>query len=349
MISGGCGFIGSRLAARYVERGDRVRVLDNFHPQVHIDRSVGEKLRSIGVDLIEGDCRDRRSWDRALEGAELVLHMAAETGTGQSMTEVARYCDVNVMGTAMLAEALLTNRSVRSIFLPSSRAVYGEGQWLCTRDGAVTPYARRRKDLSQGVFDPICPLCCVGVTPIATREDAVLRPASIYASTKLMQEHVLTQTCAAIGKTLLVARYQNVYGPGQALNNPYTGVLAIFAKQLSLGKRLNLYEDGKIVRDFVFIDDVVDATIAIADSATVNSPINVGSGMPTTLFDVVDALGGTELGTAAYDVTGEFRDGDIRHAVADVTSLRQVWGGSPRSFRSGLSQYIETIWDQLVA
>jgi dTDP-L-rhamnose 4-epimerase len=348
LVTGGLGFIGSRIVGRLLQRGDEVVVLDNLHPQVHTDTAAAERLRALGAEVVIGDVRDRASWALA-DDVDAVFHMAAETGTGQSMAEVVRYCEVNVSGTAQLCEAVHRSERLRRIFLPGSRAIYGEGLWRCGEHGDVVPPARRRDDLAARRYLPACPICERILEPLATREETPPRPASVYATTKLVQEQILRQTCDAAGRDLRIARYQNVYGPGQALGNPYTGVLAIFARQISEGRTLDIYEDGGIARDFVFIDDVVEASLAIFGTDRDPGPVNVGTGSPTTLLDVVQAFASAGMGEVSHEVTGHFRDGDVRYAVADVTRLRATWGTTPIPFATGLARYVDTLRETLLA
>lgn len=339
-ISGGLGFIGSRLAESFANDGNSVAILDNLHPQIHKDNAA-EKHAEQFAEVCVGDVRDRKAWDRILDRADLVLHMAAETGTGQSMDEVARYADVNVVGTAVLAEALARHPSVRSVFLPSSRAIYGEGLYRCPRHGQVLPARRAREEMDRGAFHLRCPDCGDAVDPLPTPESAEARPASIYASTKLAQEQLLQLACESRGIDLRVARYQNIYGPGQALGNPYTGVLVIFAQQIAAGRELNIYEDGAIARDFVYVDDVVTATRAIVDAQNNPGPVNVGTGHAATLIDVVQAFEAALGRTVPYRVSGDFRFGDIRFAAADVGRLRALGFNAGVDLRTGISALVE--------
>lgn len=320
-VSGGLGFIGSRLAESFARDGHSVIALDNLHPQIHRDDSAAVRVRKF-AEVVLGDVRDPAAWERVLAGADLVLHMAAETGTGQSMDEAARYADVNVRGTAVLADALARNVSVRRVFLPSSRAVYGEGLYRCDQHGNVLPARRTREAMEQGIFILRCPTCGETAAARPSPEWTEARPASIYASTKLSQEQILQLACESRNIDLRVARYQNVYGPGQALGNPYTGVLVIFAQQIAQGQTLNIYEDGQIARDFVHIEDVVAATRSILDAGENPGAVNVGSGSASTLIDVVRDFERALSCEIPYRISGDFRFGDIRYAAADIERLR---------------------------
>lgn len=326
LISGGLGFIGSRIARSHSERGDSVRVLDNLLPQVHKNDDAADQARALGIEVIPGDVRSGSDWERALAGVEAVYHMAAETGTAQSMNDVARYCETNVTGTALLCEALERFPSVRSVFLPSSRAIYGEGAYRCAEHGIVYPQRRTLENMRARDFTLKCPHCGVVAAPIATPESARTHPASVYATTKLTQEFLLQQACERLDVRLRTARYQNVYGPGQSLNNPYTGVLAIFSRQISENAELDLYEDGHIVRDFVYIDDVVAATIALLQKPEDPGPLNFGSGVGTDLFGIVAAFETAFGRPVGHEVSGRYRFGDIRAACADTTRADAVLG-----------------------
>lgn len=330
-VTGGAGFIGTHLTEVLVARGVRVTLYDSLHPQVHV--GAVPVFQGEGVHLVRDDVCDGDALSAAISAADpdVIFHLAAETGTGQSHDLVTRYCDVNVGGTARLVEALrrLTPRR-RRVVLASSRALYGEGAYARPDGRRIVPPARVIADLDAGRFDPLdrdgTPLRLV-----PTDEDTHVDPASIYASTKLMQEYVLRQGLAGTANEVTVLRFQNVYGPGQSIHNPYTGVLSIFAAQIRNGNRLNIYEDGDIGRDFVFVADVVDAMMRAATVDEVPPlPINIGSGVRTTILEAARLLLRT-LGQPedALDVTGAYRIGDIRNAVADVTRARETLGWVP--------------------
>lgn len=343
LITGGAGFIGSRLAEAWADRAD-VTVFDNFHPQVH-DGNEGNHARLGRAKVVRGDVRDASALGAAIAEADphLIYHLAAETGTGQSFDLPARYTDVNVMGTAHLIEAARAHApSLRRIVLAGSRSVYGEGACV-DGDGRLTPaMARTAEDMERGDF---APKDAQGrpLTPVATNADCVVAPASVYASTKLMQEYLLQQAFWGTEVEIGVLRLQNVYGPGQSLNNPYTGVISIFARQLEEGKRLNIFEDGEITRDFVLVDDVVDAFVAMgAAEACPREILDIGSGEGVTIHDMARMLS-EMLGRDPDDmtVTGAFRAGDIRYAVADVSRAKAALDWRPKhDIRSGLTRFV---------
>ncbi len=319
-VTGGAGFIGSRLVGRLLGAGAQCWVYDSLHEQVHGVLARPPEL-GAGVSLTVADIADGASLAAALNSAapHLVYHLAAETGTGQSSDEPARYCRANVLGTALLIEAVRSLPAPpHAVILASSRAIYGEGEYRTSSGKLVTPGARSPALMSAGEFVPEAPGEGI-IVPVATREEACAAPASVYASTKLMQEHLLLQTGADAPWRRTILRFQNVYGPGQSLLNPYTGVLSIFTNILAEGGELDIYEDGQIVRDFVYVDDVVGALLKAAEVADAELIANIGSGHPTTILEAAYELARlTGRPAAAVRISGRFRPGDIRHALADI-------------------------------
>ena len=354
LITGGAGFIGTRLARRFVDAGHTVTVLDSLIPQVHGDdpQTTSPLLRSLDgiATVIEGTVTSVDDLRRALQGAQIVVHLAAETGTGQSMYEIDRYVEANVGGTAKLLD-LLANEShtVGRLVIASSRSIYGEGAYRTDDGRLVYPAHRADADMAAGDFDVHAP----GegeLTLVPTDESAKLHPSSVYGITKQMQESLIMTVAPTIGIEPVSLRYQNVYGPGQSLKNPYTGILSIFSTLIRQGKPINIFEDGLESRDFVYIDDVVESTfLASTLPAAAGRTINVGSGVATTVNEVVDALFtafGTEVPTT---VTGNYRLGDIRHNVADTTVLADALGYSPRTdFRTGVTRFVEWVLEEPV-
>lgn len=349
LITGGAGFIGTRLAARFARDGHRVTVLDSLLPQVHGETpaETSPLLRSLdGVaDVIVGTVTSKDDLRRALADASIVVHLAAETGTGQSMYEIDRYVDVNVGGTAKLLD-ILANEShdVRRLVISSSRSIYGEGAYL-TEDGRrVFPGHRDDADMARGDFDVHAPGEGT-LRVIPTDEDALLHPSSVYGITKQMQEALITTVAPTIGVEPVSVRYQNVYGPGQSLKNPYTGILSIFSTLIRQGKEINIFEDGEETRDFVYIDDVVEATfLAATVPAAAGRILNVGSGVATSVNEVVAALFDAFGTTVPTRISGNYRLGDIRHNVADTSALRDVLGFTPRvPFAEGVKNFVEWV------
>jgi dTDP-L-rhamnose 4-epimerase len=340
LVTGGAGFIGSRLARALQSLGAEVLAFDNLHPQVHGDHPAIDP----SLPLVRGDVRDGAALGSTVHEflPTIVVHLAAETGTGQSADEPTRYAQANVVGTAQLIEALRTaSRSPSRVILAGTRAVYGEGAYRDRRDNLLVPPPRRDADMSAGRFG-LFDEKGEQLVPVATPENTPPAPISVYGSTKLMQEYLLQQTQAPWDVAIL--RLQNVYGPGQSLRNPYTGVLSIFCQQAMQGQVLNLYEDGEIQRDFIFVDDVVSAFVAACTAKTAAGRIiNIGSGQTTSIAHaaerILSALG---LPASQMSVSGAFRLGDVRHAVADTRVARQELGWSPEiGFDKGISRLVE--------
>jgi dTDP-L-rhamnose 4-epimerase len=349
LITGGAGFIGSRLARRLVAAGSTVTVLDALIPQVHgaDPATTSPLLRSLDgiATVIHGSVTSVEALREAIAGADVIVHLAAETGTGQSMYEIDRYVEANVGGTAKLLDVLANEEhSVRRLVIASSRSIYGEGAYR-TADGR-TVYPSHRDDAAMAAGDFDVHMAGEGdLELIPTDEGSKLHPSSVYGITKQMQESLILTVAPTIGIEPVSLRYQNVYGPGQSLKNPYTGILSIFSTLIRQGKEINIFEDGLESRDFVFIDDVVEATfLAATEPAAAGGVFNVGSGAATTVNEVVAALFaafGTEVPTR---VSGNYRLGDIRHNVADTTRLREVLGFEPAvTFRDGVKRFVEWV------
>jgi dTDP-L-rhamnose 4-epimerase len=353
LITGGAGFIGSHLASALLNRGYRVRVLDILSPQIHGHRPESSPLyRSLSpeIDFRHGNVTDPNDMREALGGVDVVVHLAAETGTGQSMYDIGHYTGVNVGGTALLMDTLANERlPIRRLVVASSRAVYGEGKYHCPTHGEVFPLSRNESAMLQGNFELECPVCYATVTLLPTDENSPLRPASVYAVTKLAQEHMALTVGKALGISTVAFRYQNVYGPGQALGNPYTGILSIFSTRIRNGQEINIFEDGLESRDFVYIDDVVQATIAgIEATDDLHDVFNVGSGVATSVSAVADLLQDLMGVRVQTKISRQFRMGDIRHNVADLARIRFVLGYTPKiEFSTGLKRFVE--WVQSVS
>ena len=350
LITGGSGFIGSHIALKLVEKGYEVTVLDNLLEQIHgtepdktspLYCSIKDKVR-----FVKGDVRDKALLEQAIENTDYVIHLAAETGTGQSMYEIKRYVDVNIGGTALLLDILTnTKNHVRRVVVAESRAIYGEGKYYCEKCGDVYPTERKNVDLAKGNFDCHCPKCGGKVQPVATTEDSSIHPSSVYGIGKQVQGQLVRLICKNIGIESVSFRYQNVYGPGQSLTNPYTGILSIFSNRIKSHKGINIFEDGKETRDFVYIDDVVDATIAGLEVPEANGHVfNVGTGIATDVLTVAKTLCRHYGIDVPLNVSGNYRLGDIRHNYADITLAQQVLGFQPKwTFDNGIKQFTEWV------
>lgn len=354
LITGGAGFIGSRLSLALVARGYTVRVLDNLAPQIHGEDPEASPLFCAIKGLVEffrGSVTCREDLARALPGVDTVVHLAAETGTGQSMYAIRHYTDVNIGGTALLLDMIANDAyPVRKIVVASSRAVYGEGKYRCGEHGVVYPGGRLADDMSAGEFGVRCPVCGQWAEMLPTDEQTPVRPASVYGITKLNQEQMVLTVAGALGISALAFRYQNVYGPGQSLSNPYTGILSIFSTRVRHGRAINIFEDGLESRDFVFVDDVVAATLkGIEHDQPIVDVFNVGSGVPTDVLTVANTLQQLLGQTVATEVTGQFRIGDIRHNVADLEKIRTVLGFAPTvQIEEGLRRFVSWVMEEKI-
>jgi dTDP-L-rhamnose 4-epimerase len=349
LITGGAGFIGSNIALKLIDRGYKVTVLDNLSPQIHgenaeinstLFRSIFEK-----VSFIKGTVTSRGDWHKALDGQDAVIHLAAETGTGQSMYEVQRYVDVNIGGTAVLLDILANSRhSVEKIIVASSRAIYGEGKYQCNEHGIVYPTERLDKEMSEGDFECKCPFCHKIVKLLATNEESKIHPTSVYGITKQTQEQMILTVGKALGIGAIAFRYQNVYGPGQSLSNPYTGILSIFSTRIKNGNELNIFEDGKESRDFVYIDDVVEATILGLEKEAVNGVFNVGTGEAVDVLTVAHQLCKSYGADVPLNITGNYRLGDIRHNFADISKAERELGYEPKwKLEKGITAFTQWV------
>ena len=330
LITGGAGFIGSHLADALLRRGDRVRVLDNLDPQVHGSEQRRPDYLDGDVELIVGDVRDRDAVARALKGVDAVFHLAAKVGVGQSMYDIENYTDVNNRGTAVLLEALSRN-PVGSLVVASSMSIYGEGMY---RDAEGHPAAGQERPLEQMKRREweVSDLRGNALTPIATPESKPPALASVYALSKYDQERLCLMIGRAYGIPAVALRFFNVYGTRQALSNPYTGVLAIFASRLLNGRAPLVNEDGLQRRDFVSVSDVAQACVLAMEHAprVAGHAFNVGSGRNYTVLEVGRRLAEVLERDLDPEITGKYRVGDIRHCFADISLARDLLGYAPR-------------------
>jgi dTDP-L-rhamnose 4-epimerase len=345
LITGGAGFIGQYLTKALLSAGHTVRILDNFSPQIHGGNKELPNDLIQNVKTFVGDIRDKELLISAINGVDAIIHLAAETGTGQSMYEIERYYSVNVQGTALLLDILQNNpvsKTVKTIIVASSRAIYGEGAYKCQKHGIVYPEQRLQSQLENGIFDPVCPVCNEQVTIASTGETSPFKPMSFYGITKQVQEQSVLLFAKCNNINAFALRYQNVYGPGQSLNNPYTGILAVFSTLAKVGKTIEVYEDGNESRDFVYIDDVINATMkAIQYKGNYVGALNVGSSTPVDVLTVANMINRYFGGKSEVKVTGAFRMGDIRHNKADLTSSKNILNYSPKVvFEDGLNHFL---------
>lgn len=346
LITGGAGFIGKWLAEKFPTEHEIV-VIDSLDDQVHKALPDFAPELKARAKCIKADVQLIEEQIEAIEGTDVVIHLAAQTGTGQSMYEIGKYVQHNANGTAKLLEliAKLQHKPSR-VILSSSRAVYGDGAYT---DGEKIYYPKGRSlsNLQQGIWD-IYGDRGEKLTVLPMHEDHLTKPTSVYGLTKLWQEQLIQNFCESQNIDLAMLRFQNVYGPKQELGNPYTGIIGIFTNAISQGSALEIFEDGLVTRDFVFVGDVADAVLKCAiDERLINSTINVGSGQAVTLIEVVETIAQLLDKKADFSISGRFRVGDIRHAVADMSHYETIFGKwQPTSLKDGLAQYLEWYLDQ---
>lgn len=352
LITGGAGFIGSNLALRLIKEGYKVTVLDNLSTQIHGEKPEMDSplYQSIieKVNFIKGDVCRREDWLKVIENQDCIFHFAAETGTGQSMYEIEKYVRVNTYGTALMMDVLVnTPNSVKKIILSSSRAVYGEGKYQNNQGEIVYPNSRLAEDMKKGVFE-LLDENKKALTPLPTDENSKLHPVSIYGTTKLQQEEILKQAAESNDKDYVILRFQNVYGVGQSLRNPYTGIISIFSNQISNQETINIFEDGCPVRDFIEVSDVVEACVKAMTNEKANREIlNIGTGVPTTVLEVAQLLNSLFRTQTKIEVSGAFRLGDIRYNVADLTKTNNTLNFEVKvELKEGLERFVKWVSQQ---
>ena len=339
LVTGGAGFIGSHLVDALVALGHRVKVLDYLVPQVHgpdagIPRHLPSELTFIRRDVAEPD-----AWREALQGVDIVFHEAAEVGVGQSMYEITRYVKANTLGTAVMLELLASgDYPIEKLIVASSMSIYGEGAYECPSCGLIFPQLRTERQLRGRYWELRCPKCGRDAAPTATREDKPLFPTSIYAISKRDQEEMCLTIGRAYGIPTIALRYFNVYGPRQALSNPYTGVAAIFSSRLLNGSPPLIFEDGLQSRDFVHVSDIVQANLLAMENGRADYQVfNIGTGRCLTILDVAHALSQALGAPIKPEIVGRFREGDIRHCYADISKAEELLGYKPQvAFEKGI-------------
>ena len=345
LITGGAGFIGSRLALKLVEQGCKVTVLDNLNPQIHgivPENSYTFKTIFEKVLFVRGDVCIEDDLAKVIPSQDVILMLHSETGTGQSMYQIRQYSMTNIQGTAQILDFLVNKKhSVKKVVIASSRAVYGEGKYNCLEHGNVYPDPRRESDMIKGNFELKCPHCYMDLETLPTDEESHAKPSSVYGITKYAQEKLVLNVCRSIGICAIALRYQNVFGPGQSLNNPYTGILSIFASAMCNGKKINIFEDGQESRDFIYIEDAVSAiNMTLKNDSLENHTINVGTGVRITVLQVLKELSRALNIPANYNISGNFRIGDIRHNCADITIMKNLLKFIPKwSFSEGIQMF----------
>jgi dTDP-L-rhamnose 4-epimerase len=356
LITGGAGFIGSNLALSLIEKGYNVTVLDNLSQQIHgenaeVNSYLFSKIKNK-VNFIKGCVTVKEDWIKALAGQDAIVHLAAETGTGQSMYEIEKYTTVNIGGTALMLDLMANSHyKVKKVVIASSRSIYGEGKyWSEELNEPVYPKHRSDEHMGSNDFE----VKYIGLSKplhlMATDEESKIHPSSVYGITKQNQEQMIMTVCPSIGIAAVAFRYQNVYGPGQSLSNPYTGILSIFSTLIKNGKEINIFEDGKESRDFVFIEDVVAATILGLEKEEANGEVfNVGTGEATDVLTVAYELIKNYGSETKVNITGNYRLGDIRHNYADLAKIKSLLGFFPKyNFVTGIQKFTDWVLTQEV-
>lgn len=352
LITGGAGFIGSNLTLKLIEKGHNITILDNLSTQIHGEtpETTSPLYQSIKdkVHFIKGTVTSREDWKKALKGQQIIVHLAAETGTGQSMYCIEKYTEVNIQGTAIMLDLLANNKNtVEKVVIASSRSIYGEGKYRHPELGIVYPPHRYEADMLNGDFE-VKYKDGQKLELLATDENSKIHPSSVYGITKQNQEQMIMTVCPTIGIAPVAFRYQNVYGPGQSLSNPYTGILSIFSTQIRNGNGIKIFEDGQETRDFVYINDVVNATILGIEKEEANGEVfNVGTGVPTDVLTVANTLINSYGIEIPVTVTGNFRLGDIRHNFADLSKIGSKLGFKPSVyFEEGIKNFSSWVLQQ---
>jgi dTDP-L-rhamnose 4-epimerase len=343
LVTGGAGFVGSHTVDALLAQGHEVRVFDSLTGQVH-GEGVMPDYMPREIEFVRGDMEDIDAVREAVSGVDVVFHLAAAVGVGQSMYEIARYMSANTQGTANLLQALLDRKAkVEKLIVASSMSIYGEGKYLCNECGEQSPPARGRDQLQSDQWEVQCPQCKQALTPIATDEAKPLQCTSVYALSKKDQEELCLLYGRTYGLPVVALRYFNIYGPRQALSNPYTGVAAIFAARLLNRRAPLVFEDGMQMRDFVSVHDVVAANLlAMEQSEADGIALNIGSGEPVSIREVAATLAQALGQEAQPELTGKYRAGDIRHCFADISAARRSLGYEPRHrFAEGVKELVE--------
>ena len=341
LVTGGAGFIGSYITDELIKEGHAVRILDNLDKQVHPEGKKPSYLNPK-AEFMLGDVTKINDLEEALKDVDAVFNEAAAVGIGQSMYKVQHYVNTNSIGTANLLEILANRKhSVKRVIQASSMVLYGEGAYNCGSCGHVRPQVRTQDQIDKHGWEPICPKCHGKTEPAPITEDAMQRCNSVYAVTKKNQEDLVLSVCKAYGIEAVALRYFNVFGPRQSLNNPYTGVAAIFLNRVKTAQPMTIYEDGLQSRDFISVHDVARANI-LALQAEKTGSYNIGSGKMTQINKVAETAISLYNADIKLQPTGAFRKGDIRHCYADITRAREELGWEPKTtFKEGMKELVE--------
>ena len=347
LITGGAGFIGKALTKFLYCNGYNITILDNLSTQIHGEnpKQTIRELQEISK-LIIGDVRDAEKCSQSIKNQDIIIHLAAETGTGQSMYKINHYNDVNIMGTSTLLESILTtSHNIQKLIIASSRAVYGEGKYYSQKLGFQYPLSRSEINLKNHDFEVKCPSSNLNMEAINTDELSKINPNSIYGMNKYQQEQMVLLLGKSLDISAISLRFQNVYGPGQSLSNPYTGILSVFSTNILNSNNIEIYEDGNQTRDFIYIDDVIESIFSSIKSSDIQQDIfNVGSGKGIKVIDVARKLRDLYNSSIEINISGRYRVGDIRHNFADVKKSKAYLGfESKTDFDSGIKNFVKWV------
>lgn len=350
LITGGAGFIGSAITNLLASQENQIIVYDNLSPQIHGQFSLqSERLKSLpeNAKIIIGDILNKEQLKVAMMNCDLLIHLAAETGTGQSMYQINKYTKTNIVGTSNIVDILTNEKTnIKKIIYASTRAVYGEGKYSCKKHGSVFVQDRNLLDLKEGDFDCKCPICNETLFVEPTDEDTKPNSKSFYAVSKLSSEQILMTQCKALDIDFVALRLQNVYGEGQSLSNPYTGILSIFSTLMLQNKPINIFEDGKESRDFVHIADVARAFAIAVKSDNMQGIYNVGSSKQTSVIEIAEKLKKIYNSKSEFDISGDFRLGDIRHNFANIDKIKEYGWVPSISLDLGLDMFTKWVMAQ---
>ena len=348
LVTGGAGFIGSHLVDSLVEKGHRVRILDSIVEQVHGNEIPAHLNKN--AEFIKADVCDADAVAKALNGIEVVYHEAAEVGVGQSMYEIVRYVKANSLGTAVLLEEIIKRPAqFKKLIVASSMSIYGEGAYFCEScEKKIYPQLRGEKQMAAHEWELICEDCGGTLTPIGTTEEKPLFPTSVYAVSKQDQEQFSLSVGRSYKIPTVAFRYFNVYGTRQALSNPYTGVCAIFSARLMNDERPMIFEDGGQTRDFVHVSDIVQANLLALETDRADyEALNIGTGKAISVGDIAGLLAKGLYKEIPPEFVGKYREGDIRHCVADVSKAQNLLNYQPQvNLENGLSELIDWVKNQ---
>lgn len=346
LVTGGAGFIGSHTVDLLIEKGYDVVILDNLEPQVHGNKEPDYLNKE--AKFIRGDVRNPEDWLNALDGCDAIIHLASMVGMGQSMYQPVRYLDINTLGTAMMFQTIMQKRiPIDKIVVASSISIYGEGAYNCINHGATHPHVRTEQQLKNKKWEHACQHCNELLESAPTPEAKPLQNLSTYAVSKHAQEIISINYGIALGTPTVALRYFNTYGPRQSLNNPYTGVAAIFSSRIKNNNPPLIFEDGLQKRDFIHVKDIAAANLAALEKAEKTDVYNAGLNDPVTILDLAKMLIKLHASTVEPNITNQFRKGDIRHCYADIAKIKKELGWKPKiDIKSGLKDLVEWSFEQ---